>query len=1477
MTIKHSILAALFLSLLRPSELGAHPYASGITNLGGGVISWVLNEPATDVKVVFDGGTVSNDLGSTPVVGKNTFSLEAHTNFAIVVFKVGANSITQISSDLNLYNNFYAPRGVAVNQNAKTWNFGRIYIASANAGQASDNRTTTKGIYCMDAASEDILNEGNTAATAGMSLGTSTTYSPYKLYVGPDDSVYAGDAASSRIGGVWRLDPNLAVSSSLFGLANPSTNTATSGTNFGRVVGTPIVSGSLQSNNLVLTFTAWDLNLANSSGIFGSSTSAYQNIYQYNIGGGPLPWKSFPTVITNPIGIGNVNGVGMDAEIAPDGKIFITALRSSSSDGTTNVCVLNSAGTTVLWDSKAQSASYFGDPVNDHLSAGDYSIAVSPDDKFVVVEGQLNNNFLVMALTNGVPDISTLTTNLGVGANGGLSCRAATFDAADNVYVTSGGSDTLRIFSLGYTTTCVSSNDTTCTNGSFRITLSSAALAAINTPPTNQTVQCSSNAAFSVGASGASIQYQWYLGGSPLGGQRNSTLNLGPVSLGQSGANYKVVVSNSFNSVTSAVAVLTVVDTLPPVVTLNGSSIIGVLQDGTFTDPGATAYDACAGSLPVTTNGAVNLSVPGAYPLSYVATDPSANSATNYRLVYVQGTNGAPSFLQQPSNAVAQCLSPVSFSVVASGSMPLHYQWYQGTQTLTDGSGISGSTTSTLVLSGANPYEAANYKVVISNSVNVVTSQVASLTVNDTTLPAVTLLGSAVLSIPQGYDFFDPGATAADPCVGSLAVLTIGSVNVNIPGTYLLTYMATNAGGYLGSAQRSVIVNATNGPITTGPPSLIPLPVTVQNRPGTFTLCPTQPNPPAPGRALMQILVDGASQQTGQYLAAELFKSTGYQFQVGASTATNAVRNAILITTSNAIPSLGAEGYELTVMPDSVVIRAPAQGGTFYGVQTLRQLLPPQIYSPQIVPNVPWTAPCIYVQDQPRFAWRGVMLDVARHFIDKVQVEQILDTLTAHKINTMHWHLTDDNGWRIEITNYPALTAKGAWRFGIDYGINPLASPDTNSAGLYGGYYTQAQIREVVAYAQQRHITIVPEIEMPAHCQAALLAYPQYGCGNPVGVYDMDYNSINYGVDLFSPGTSGTFAFLKEVLTEVMGLFPSYYIHCGGDEVLLSLDKQWNSYALDTAYMATLGIANNGTTSIIAYQHDFSTNIAGFLQANGRMMMGWDDYEAGGILTNAALNSAGTGPSSYAVTAAEAGRPVVMSPSSALYINYIETATNIEPYFIVGAVPQYTSLSNVYGFEPIPATLPSQYSTNILGAQCNLWTEYVPSFENFLYKLYPRMCALAELTWTPSGSKNYNSFTNRLVVHARRLAQMGVNYNHETIPQIATWGPSVSTTPTSNSWDITPYVTAAGEYDVNFFRTSGANGLAISSVALLQNGVQVDVDIHNGLAQGGMSVYTLYIVHLPETKPGATYTIQAVYAGAGGTATSGTVYLPNWN
>ncbi|EEF63093.1 family 20 glycosylhydrolase [Pedosphaera parvula] len=1468
----------------------AHPYASGITN-SNGLISWVLNETASDVKIVFDDGATIMDYGPGLAVGTNVFTLGAHTNFSIVVFKVGSNVLNQISSDANIYNNFHGPRGVAVNKNPKTWNFGRTYVANANPGSAGPMRpVTTKGIYVMDAASEDCLGLGNVAATAGITLGSSTTFSPYKLFVGPDDALYVGDAATGIIGGVWRVDADLKTSATIFGLANPGNNTTASGVNFGRAAGTPNVTGSLANSNLVLTLTAWDLNLVNPPGTFSPTATGYQNIYRYNIGAGPLPWSNFPTVVTNPIRFGNINSVVMDVQIAPDGKYFITAKRNSPSDGTTNVCVLDSTGTTVLWDSKTQSAAYFGDTVNDHLSIVNYSISVSPDDKFVLIQGAANNNFLLMSLTNGIPDISTLTTNTTVGTGGGSTCYASTWDAADNIYVSSGGSGTLRIFSPGMTTTCITSNDATCTNGSFQLTTTSAALAAIQTQPTNQTAQCSGNASFFVGTSGVGLKYQWYLAGTgAIGGATNSVLTLSGVSMAQSGSSYTVIVSNTLNSVTSQVAVLTVTDTVPPIVTLNGSATISLPQGTPFIDPGATAMDSCAGSVPVTMSGTVDVNSIGTYHLFYLATDPSGNSATNSRTVVVQATNGPPFIEQQPSDQIAQCTSPVVFSVIAAGAAPLSYQWYNGALPLSDGAGVSGSSTATLTLSGTLLSQAGSYSVVITNSLNSITSRVATLTVSDTTIPTITVIGNTVISMVQGSSYIDPGATAADACVGSLAVSTAGSVDVNTPGRYVIVYAATNSTGNSASAQRIVTITPIPGPITAGTPNIIPLPATLQNRPGVFSLCPSQPYPSAPAHALMQILVDNASQATGQYLAAALFKSTGYQFRVVNSTETNAVKGAILITTSNAIPSLGTEGYELTVAPDSVVIRAPAQGGTFYGVQSLLQLLPPQIYSSHIVSGVAWTAPCVYIQDQPRFPWRGVMLDVARHFFNKDEVKQVLDAMAMHKLNTFHWHLVDDQGWRLEITNYPNLTVAGAFRSGTDYGLPPRAATATNAAGLYGGFYTQAEAREIVAYAQERHITVVPEIEMPCHVTCALAAYPQFGCGNAASFYNPDYPSINYGVDLYSLGTPATLAFLQDVLDEVMGIFPGKYIHCGGDEVVASGDRQWNTYSADVANMASLGITPNGSTSVIQYQHWFSSALANYLQTQGRMMMGWTEIENGGIVTNAALMDWQTGGSSQAVAAAEAGQPVVMTPDSSCYINYVEgggsSSLKYEPPFVVGGTPSYLSLSQIYAFNPVPATLPSQYGSNILGAQCNLFGEYVPSFRNVMFKMFPRVTALAEITWTPQASQSFSNFTNRLVMEEQRYTQMGVNYDHETLPQIGTWGPTVSTSSTTNFYDITTNVTSAGEIDVSFWYTSGAN-LAISSVALLVNGVQVDVDAHAGLAEPSsiyqatkpfIPVFTLYVLQLPAMKPGATYTIQTVTQASGGTTASGTIYLPNWN
>src|ERR1700722_957488 len=357
-------------------------------------------------------------------------------------------------------------------------------------------------------------------------------------------------------------------------------------------------------------------------------------------------------------------------------------------------------------------------------------------------------------------------------------------------------------------------------------------------------------------------------------------------------------------------------------------------------------------------------------------------------------------------------------------------------------------------------------------------------------------------------------------------------------------------------------------------PAIIPQPQLMQLWPGAFTLCPSQSGPAAPGYPLVKIYTDPVSQSTGDFLAQRLFKSTGQQFIVATLTAGVPIRDGILLTTVNANTNLGAEGYELTVAPDSVVIRAPQTAGVFYGVQSLLQLLPPQIFAPHPATNIIWTAFCVYIYDQPQFPWRGAMLDVARHFVTKQQVKQVLDAMAVHKLNTFHWHLTDDQGWRLEITNDPALTTNSAWRQSMDYGLNPRSNSNTNSAGQYGGFYTQADAREIVAYAQQLHITVVPEIEMPCHAIAALNSYPQYGCGNPASDYNMDTISTCgtcYDVDLFSPGSPGTMAFLEEILSEVMAIFPGQYIHCGGDEVASSGDTQWNSYPNDMNQMEAVG------------------------------------------------------------------------------------------------------------------------------------------------------------------------------------------------------------------------------------------------------------------------------------------------------------------
>ncbi len=503
-----------------------------------------------------------------------------------------------------------------------------------------------------------------------------------------------------------------------------------------------------------------------------------------------------------------------------------------------------------------------------------------------------------------------------------------------------------------------------------------------------------------------------------------------------------------------------------------------------------------------------------------------------------------------------------------------------------------------------------------------------------------------------------------------------------------------------------------------------------------------------------------------QFLAAKLRQSTGFKLLASPISTLPGKSEIDFLLDSNLSAKLGDEGYELSVTQQFVTIQAPTPAGLFYGAQTLLQLLPPEIFSTNVVTNVDWQIPCVQIEDRPRFKWRGLMLDVSRHFYDKAEVERILDEMALHKLNVLHWHLTDDQGWRIEIKKYPKLTEVGAWRTAsklkgprgeVDDSGN--AHPDWanvsdskfNSQKRYGGFYTQDEIREVVKYAAERHITIVPEIEMPGHAVAALAAYPQFG--SDTNTYTTDVKAgVNAGV--FDPSNPATFQFLDDVLTEVFQLFPGKYVHVGGDEVNAKVKAAtWGKSPQCLAIMQ-----REGLTNVNQLQSWFTKQIEKFVSAHGKTLIGWGEIAGDGLTTNAAVMD--WQEKSVAVKTATNGNDVVMSPTKFCYLDYYQSTNYAtEPHAIGGFMP----LEKVYAFEPIPAKLAPEFQSHILGGQCNLWTEYVASIQHVEYMFWPRACALAEATWSSKESRNYDDFMRRLQIHAKRLDEMGVNYRRASV------------------------------------------------------------------------------------------------------------------
>lgn len=631
-------------------------------------------------------------------------------------------------------------------------------------------------------------------------------------------------------------------------------------------------------------------------------------------------------------------------------------------------------------------------------------------------------------------------------------------------------------------------------------------------------------------------------------------------------------------------------------------------------------------------------------------------------------------------------------------------------------------------------------------------------------------------------------------------------------------------------------------------PAIIPLPQKMETEPGVFKLTPGT-----------HIAADSASGETARILAVRLRTATGYPFGIiGAES--SGTRGNILLTTNHADQDLGPEGYALTAMKGSVVIRASTQAGLFYGVQTLLQLLPPEIFSSNVVKDTHWQMPCVRIEDWPSFKWRGLMLDVSRHFFTTQEIERLLDAMAAIKMNVFHWHLTDDQGWRIQIKKYPRLTQIGAWRPGVGFDLDPKSTTAYGPDGRYGGLYTPEEIREVVKYAAARHITIVPEIEMPGHSMAALAAYPQYGCtGGPftiplkLGIFDGIYN----------PADPATFRFLDNVLKEAFQLFPGKYVHLGGDEVPKAT---WKNSAACQALMKREGLTNEEQL-----QGWFMQRMEKFVEAHGRIPIGWSEIMQGGLASNAVvMDWIGGG-----TEAASASHEVIMAPHRFCYLCYypsLDRPPNLRAY------RPYLPLHKVYAFEPIPAALQPQYYSQILGVEACVWTPDIPSMSDVEELTFPRLHALAEVAWSSESARNYNNFLERLNVEYRRLAYCGINYWKDKAVQIGGWKPAQITGQTNLlNWDATHVITAPGKYRLSLDFSSGKNPITIRWAALLENGKETAKDAHTGFTGTASRAVKArdwnYFLDLPTYTKGARYTVRVSVVGDGGNDSSGVAFL----
>jgi hexosaminidase len=500
----------------------------------------------------------------------------------------------------------------------------------------------------------------------------------------------------------------------------------------------------------------------------------------------------------------------------------------------------------------------------------------------------------------------------------------------------------------------------------------------------------------------------------------------------------------------------------------------------------------------------------------------------------------------------------------------------------------------------------------------------------------------------------------------------------------------------------------------------------------------------------------------------------------------------------------------------------------FYGIQTLRQLL-----------SGTAPVPCAEIEDKPRFGWRGMLLDCGRHFMSLALVKRYIDLLAYHKMNVFHWHLTEDQGWRLEIKRYPRLTEVGAWR--------------TQNGKKYGGFYTQEQVKEVVAYAKTRYVTVVPEVEMPGHSVAVLAAYPEYSCtGRPIAV------ETHWGVfnDVLCPGKETTFEFVQNILDEVCALFPSTYIHIGGDEC--------PKYYWKTCPNCQARIKAEGLKDENELQGYFTRRIDEYMLSKGRHIIGWDEILEGGVSKTAVVQSwrglAG------AVAAAKQGNAVISSPWDGTYFYCPQVAEEVRINYRT-----LNSLEKAYAFEPVPPEITPRQASLIMGGECCMWAEYTQEFE-VDPQMFPRLSAFAEAIWSPAGAKNFADFSTRLGKHWSRLDALGVDYHRPEV-KVGEWKEDEASRLWAQWWwDVTPYISKDGIYRFNFVQNKGDDELLFQWVALFEDGREVSrfAELNRSQTDG----FAKYALRLTTPKPGAKYTLRvSVSSNKDRAKSAGSVWL----